>query len=70
MIVWKLAGAGAGAFLGDYVAEKFVLRDSDDSPSGFITKSAGFGVDDVVRYSLIAAGAMFGMGLLSKMKGG
>lgn len=68
-MIKKLIGAGAGAFAGDYVVEKFILRESDDSPSGFITKSPGFGVDDVVRYVFIAAGALAGMKLAEKVGG-
>lgn len=70
MFIVKLAGAAAGAFAGDYVAENFILRDSDDSPNGFITKSPGLGLDDAFRYSLIAIGAFAGMWVVGKVKGG
>lgn len=68
-MLMKIVGAGAGAFAGDYVAQHFILRPSDDSPSGFITITDGFGVDDVVRYVLIAMGALAGMKLAGKFGG-
>lgn len=64
-----LLGAAGGAFVGDYLVEQFILRDSDDSPKGFITKAAGFGVDDVLRYGVIGLLACWGMTAASKLGG-
>lgn len=55
----KYVGAAAGAFAGDYIAENFILKDPDGT-TGFVTKGPGFGLDDVVRYTFIAVGALAG----------
>jgi hypothetical protein len=47
-MLWKVGIAGAGALAGLYLVDTFVLRESDDSKSGFITRAPGFGLDDVV----------------------
>jgi len=56
--VLKFLAAGAGAWAMDFVVNRFVLRDSDDAPTGFITRRDGFGLDDVIRYTAIAFGAL------------
>jgi hypothetical protein len=43
-----------------------VLRPSDDSPTGFITETAGFGLDDVVKYGVMAMAAVAAYHLVSK----
>jgi hypothetical protein len=37
------------ALVANWAIEKWVLRPTDDSPSGFITVQPGFGMDDLVR---------------------
>jgi hypothetical protein len=56
--VLRWLAAGAGAWAADWIVNRFVLRDSDDAPSGFITRREGFGLDDVIRYTAIAFGAL------------
>jgi len=62
MMIMRVAVASAGAVAAMYVVENFVLRESDDSPKGFITKKPGFGVDDVVM------GLGVGLGVLLALK--
>lgn len=56
--VLRFLAAGAGAWAADWIVNRFILRDSDDAPTGFITRREGFGLDDVIRYTAIAFGAM------------
>lgn len=46
-----LTGAAAA---GNFVAERFILKDGPDDPSGFIEVKPGFGLDDVARAATIA----------------
>lgn len=46
---------GAGAVVGNMVAEKFLLKSSPDDPSGFILVNEGLGMDDVARAGAIVA---------------
>ena len=50
-----LTGAAAA---GNFVAERFLLKDGPDDPSGFIEVKPGFGMDDVARAATIALIAM------------
>lgn len=50
-----LTGAAAA---GNFVAERFILKDGPDDPSGFIEVKPGFGLDDVARAATIAVLAM------------
>lgn len=43
-----LVGAG-GVLAGEFVAEKFVLKNGDDDPDGFILMTPGFGLDEIAR---------------------
>jgi len=50
-----LTGAAAA---GNFVAERFILKDGPDDTSGFIEVKPGFGLDDVARAATIALIAM------------
>jgi hypothetical protein len=50
-----LTGAAAA---GNFVAERFILKDGPDDPSGFLEVKPGFGLDDVARAATIAVIAM------------
>ena len=50
-----LTGAAAA---GNFVAERFLLKDGPDDPSGFVEVKPGFGMDDVARAATIAVIAM------------
>lgn len=52
-----LAVVAAGAFAGNWVAERFVLRDGPDDPTGFIDVTDGY-MDEVAR-SILIAGAIW-----------
>lgn len=54
-----------GAILGNYVAEKFVLKPLDGSPGGFVEVQMGLGMDDLARAACITAAIM----LLKKFSG-
>lgn len=42
-----------GVIVGNYLAERFVLKANADDPSGFIVVSEGLGMDDVARAAVI-----------------
>jgi hypothetical protein len=65
MEIKKLAITAGGAVLGNYVAEKFLLKASPDDPKGFVLVQDGVGMDDFVRAGAIV-GAIF---LLNKFVG-
>lgn len=44
-----LAIGGAGVLAGEFVAEKFVLKNGEDDPDGFILMQDGFGLDEIAR---------------------
>ena len=50
-----LTGAAAA---GNFVAERFILKDGPDDPTGFLEVKPGFGLDDVARAATIAVIAM------------
>jgi len=60
MTIKNLAIAFGAAILGNYVAEKFILKSGPDDTSGFIDVSPGFGLDDAAR-----AGCIVGVGFLA-----
>jgi hypothetical protein len=66
-MLFQIAGAAAGAMAGNWVVEKFVFKQADGS--GFIEVTDGFGLDDVVHWVVVGAGAYFGMKLLGKVGG-
>lgn len=39
--------------VGNWLAERFLLKASEDDPTGFVVVSEGFGMDDVVRAAAI-----------------
>lgn len=44
----------AAAVVGNMIAERFLLKSTDDDPTGFIVVSEGIGMDDVARAASIA----------------
>lgn len=64
-MLMKIAGAGAGAYAASWAYQSFVVKKGDGS--GFIEESEGFGLDDVVHWVMLGAGAYFGMSLLGKI---
>lgn len=46
--------AGA-AVIGNFIAERFVLKSTAEDPSGFVVVADGFGLDDMARALVIAA---------------
>lgn len=44
-----IAVGSAGVLAGEYVAEKWVLKDGPDDPDGFIQMEDGFGLDEIAR---------------------
>jgi hypothetical protein len=44
---------GAGAIVGNMIAEKFLLKSSPDDTTGFIVVDEGLGMDDVARAAAI-----------------
>lgn len=56
--VKNLAILTAAAVAGNYVAERFLLKDGPDDPSGFVEVKPGFGLDDITRAATIAVFAM------------
>lgn len=46
-----------GAFIGNMVAERFLLKADESDATGFFLVADGFGVDDVVRGAAIAVAA-------------
>ncbi len=58
----KIAAAGAGAFAGNWVAEKFILKNAEGG--GFVEVNPDtFGLDDAVKWVMIGLGAYAGMQL-------
>lgn len=47
-----------GVIVGNYLAERFVLKANADDPTGFIVVSEGLGMDDVARAAVIVAVVM------------
>lgn len=46
---------GGAAVAGNMIAERFILKDGPDDPSGFVEVKPGFGMDDIARALTIAA---------------
>lgn len=57
-MVKQLLIFGGAAVAGNYVAERFLLKDGPDDPSGFVEVKPGFGMDDITRALAIAAFAI------------
>jgi len=65
MEIKKLAITAGGALIGNYVAEKYLLKVSKDAKTGFVLIEDGLGLDDFVR-ALACVGGIF---LLNKFIG-
>jgi len=65
MEIKKIAITAGGAVLGNFVAEKFLLKASADDKTGFVLVQPGLGMDDFVRAGAVVA-AIF---LLNKFVG-
>lgn len=46
------------AVIGNMLAEKFLLKSSEDDPRGFVMVAEGFGADDLTRAVAIVGVAM------------
>lgn len=58
------------AVLGNYVAERFVIKDPNDpNDQGFVDFKPGFGTDDIARGATIALCVVLGGGILKKALG-
>lgn len=49
----KTAIVFGSVIVGNYLAERFVLKATPDDPSGFIQVAEGIGMDDVARAAVI-----------------
>ncbi len=49
----KILVAFGSVVVGNMLAEKFLLKSSEDDPTGFIVPNDGFGMDDVARGAAI-----------------
>jgi len=49
-----IAFATAAAVGGNMIADRWVLRATPDSPSGFVDVTAGFGMDEIARGVCVA----------------
>lgn len=58
MNVKSLLVLTGAAVAGNFVAERFLLKDGPDDTSGFIEVKPGFGMDDIARAATIALLAM------------
>lgn len=60
--------AGA-AVIGNYLAERFILKSTEDDPTGFVQVADGFGADDVARALTIGATYLLAKRFLPGMGG-
>lgn len=67
-MILKIAGAGAGAFAGNWIVTNFVFKNADGT-KGFIAVEDGVGLDDLILWVGVGLGAYFGMALASKVGG-
>jgi hypothetical protein len=49
----KILVAFGSVIVGNMLAEKFILKSSEDDPSGFVPVADGFGMDDAARGAAI-----------------
>lgn len=68
-MILKVAVASGSALGAMFLIDRFVLRESDDSPTGFITKAPGFGVDDIVMGVGIAVAVLAALKFVPGAKG-
>lgn len=66
-MILKIVGAGAGAMAGSFVYDSFIVKKADGS--GFIEASDGLGIDDLVHWLIVGAGAYAGLTLIGKIGG-
>lgn len=49
---------GGGALLGNWLFERFIVKESADDPTGFVLAANGLGADDIARALSVAVGIM------------
>lgn len=57
------------AIAGNFLAERFILKDGPDDTSGIIEVKPGFGMDDVARGLVIAGVVLAAKQILAKVGG-
>ena len=62
-------GVVAGAMVGNYAAERFVLKQNAEDKTGFIMVAEGWGADDLVRGLFVLAGVFLVSKVLGKVGG-
>jgi hypothetical protein len=65
-MVKQVAILTGAAILGNWLAERFILKDGPDDTSGFVEVKPGLGMDDVARGLTIAAVVMLANKYLPK----
>ena len=65
----EVAGAAVGGWAGSYVATHFLIK-SESNPTGFVELKDGFGLDDIVLWAAFGIGALAGVKIAGKIKGG
>jgi hypothetical protein len=68
MLLFFAVGAG-GVILGKYVSEKFVLKEDENDPDGFLLMQPGFGLDEVVMGLIQFAGGYYATKMIVGKKG-
>lgn len=63
----RISAGAAGALLAQWILGKWILRASDDAPTGFVTVAPGFGLDDVVIGLGVTAGVLAGLAIVKKV---
>jgi len=58
-----------GALLGNYAAEKFILKTGPEDRTGFVMVAEGWGLDDLARALSVLAGVFLASKLMGFVKG-